>query len=317
MSFLARNIATIFVGLCKGTPKYFVTIIFDSVIYYSKLLRIKNIESLVFGSFLSKTLKKAIFLQAIISMLCCQLFSQEATVFIEAEEQVLFQLSVNEKKQTEDYISKVQLIGLNKQQNYKLTFNFKDDTLQHTTSIYIMDDGVSQHYLLKNNKLELLKVLFPPHQQQVDSSVFIIQLKEKIVAVIPETKDTLSIKEDTLAQKVPFDDYYRMPDYEGEIGCPWPLKDEELNEVKLKINNLSIDDRKIDVYNDFRQSKLDFCITVEQLRSVVILFEYDEFKMEIVKNSYPFIYDKDNILLLEKDFSYQNSFEELKKQLGI
>lgn len=267
-------------------------------------------------SFLARNITTT-FVVFLANILCSQLFSQEATAFIEAEEQVLFQLSVNEKKQTEDYVSKVQIVGLVKQQNYKLTFNFKDDTLQHTTTIYVLEGGVSQHYLLKNNKLELLKVLFPPHQQQVDSSVFTIQLKEKIVATIPEIKDTLSIEEDTLAQKVPFDDYYRMPDYEGEIGCPWPLKDEELNEVKLKINNLSIDDRKIDVYNDFRQSKLDFCITLEQLRSIVILFEYDEFKMEIVKNSYPFIYDKDNILLLEKDFSYQNSFEELKKQLGI
>lgn len=253
----------------------------------------------------------------ILNLLVQKVFSQEAIAFIEAEEQVLFQLSVNEKKQTEDYVSKIQIVGLVKQQNYKFTFNFKDDTLQHTTNIYVLEGGVSQHYLLKNNKLELLKVLFPPHQQQVDSSVFTIQLTQIIVAVIPETKDTLSIKEDTLTQKIPFDDYYRMPDYEGEVGCPWPLKDEELNEVKLKINNLSIDDRKIDVYSDFRQSELDFCITVEQLRSIVILFEYDEFKMEIVKNSYPFIYDKDNILLLEKDFSYQNSFDELKKQLGI
>jgi len=251
------------------------------------------------------------------NIFCCQLFSQGTTVFIDAEEQVLFQLSVNEKKQTEDYVSKVQRVGLVKQKNYKITFNFKDDTLQHTTNIYVLEGGVSQHYLLKNNKLELLKVLFPPHQQQVDSSVFTIQLTQIIVAVIPETKDTIEMEKDSLSQKVPFDDYYRMPDYEGEVGCPWPLKDEELNEVKLKINNLSIDDRKIDVYSDFRQSELDFCITVEQLRSIVILFEYDEFKMEIVKNSYPFIYDKDNILLLEKDFSYQNSFDELKKQLGI
>ncbi|MDT8413161.1 MAG: DUF4476 domain-containing protein [Vicingaceae bacterium] len=267
-------------------------------------------------SFLARNIRIT-FLVFLANILCCQLFSQEATVFIDAEEQVLFQLAINEKKQTETYVSKVQLIGLNKQQNYKLTFNFKDDTLQHTTSIYIMDDGVSQHYLLKNNKLELLKVLFSPHQQQVDSAVFTVQLTEKLVATIPEIKDTLVIEEDTLTQKVPFDDYYRMPDYEGEIGCPWPLKDEELNEVKLKVNNLSIDDRKIDVYSDFRQSTLDFCITIEQLRSIVILFEYDEFKIEIVKNSYPFIYDKDNILLLEKDFSYQNSFDELKKQLGI
>jgi len=267
-------------------------------------------------SFLARNIRIT-FLVFLANILCCQLFSQEATVFIDAEEQVFFQLSINEKKQTEDYFSKVQLIGLNKQQNYKLTFNFKDDTLQHTATIYLLGDGVSQHYLLKNNKLELTKVLFPPHQQQVDSAVFTVQLTEKLVATIPEIKDTLVIEEDTLTQKVPFDDYYRMPDYEGEIGCPWPLKDEELNEVKLKINNLSIDDRKIDVYNDFRQSKLDFCITVEQLRNIVILFEYDEFKMEIVKNSYPFIYDKDNILLLEKDFSYQNSFDELKKQLGI
>lgn len=266
-------------------------------------------------SFLARNIV-VIFLIILANILCCQLFSQEATAFIEAEEQVLFQLAINEKKQTETYVSKVQLIGLNKQQNYKLTFNFKDDTLQHTTSIYIMDDGVSQHYVLKNNKLELLKVLFPPHQQQVDSAVFTIQLQEKIVVVIPETKDTIEMEKDSLAQ-VPFDDYYRMPDYEGEIGCPWPLKDEELNEVKLKINNLSIDDRKIDVFRDFRQSKLDFCITIEQLRSMIVLFEYDEFKMEIVKNSYPFIYDKDNILLLEKDFSYQNSYEQLKKQLGI
>jgi len=160
-------------------------------------------------------------------------------------------------------------------------------------------------------------VLFPPHQQQVDSTLFTIQLKEKIVAVIPETKDTIETEKDSLAQKVPFDDYYRMPDYEGEIGCPWPFKDEDLNEVKLKINNLSIDDRKIDVFRDFRQSRLDFCITIEQLRSIVVLFEYDEFKIEIVKNSYSFVYDKDNILLLEKDFSYQNSYEQLKKELGI
>lgn len=267
-------------------------------------------------SFLARNIT-TIALVFLTNILCSQLFSQEATAFIEAEEKVFFQLSVNDKKQTEDYFSEVQLIGLNKQQNYKLTFNFKEDTLQLTTTIYVLEDGVSQHYLLKNNKLELLKVLFPPHQQQADSSVFTIPLTQKLVAIIPETKDSLVIEEDTLTQKVPFDDYYRMPDYEGEIGCPWPLKDEELNEVKLKINNLSIDDRKIDVYKDFRLSKLDFCITIEQLRSIIILFEYDEFKMEIVKNSYPFIYDKDNILLLEKDFSYQNSFDELKKQLGI
>ena len=87
-------------------------------------------------SFLAKNIAIVIFV-FLANILCCQLFSQEATAFIEAEEQVLFQLAINEKKQTEDYVSKVQLIGLNKQQNYKLTFNFKDDTLQHTTSIYI------------------------------------------------------------------------------------------------------------------------------------------------------------------------------------
>lgn len=267
-------------------------------------------------SFLAKNIA-TVTVVLILNLLVQKVFSQGAIAFIEAEEQVLFQLAINDKIQSEAYFSKVQIVGLVKQQNYKLTFNFKDDTLQHTTTIYVLEGGVSQHYLLKNNKLELTKVLFPPHQQQVDSAVFTVQLTEKLVATIPEIKDTLVIEEDTLTQKVPFDDYYRMPDYEGEIGCPWPLKDEELNEVKLKINNLSIDDRKIDVYSDFRQSKLDFCITIEQLRSIVILFEYDEFKIEIVKKSYPFIYDKDNILLLEKDFSYQNSFDELKKQLGI
>lgn len=151
-------------------------------------------------SFLARNIRIT-FLVFLANILCCQLFSQEATVFIDAEEQVFFQLSINEKKQTEDYVSKVQLIGLNKQQNYKLTFNFKDDTLQHTATIYLLGDGVSQHYLLKNNKLELTKVLFPPHQQQVDSAVFTVQLIEKLVATIPEIKDTLVIEENTLTQK--------------------------------------------------------------------------------------------------------------------
>lgn len=251
------------------------------------------------------------------SILCCQLFSQEATVFIKAEKQDLFQFSVNGKKQSEEYFPAIQLVGLTKQQNYKFTFNFKDDTLLHTATIYVLEEGVSQHYVLKNKKLEFTKVLFPPHQQKVNNKVFTVQLTEKLAATTPEIKDTLAIEEDTLAQKVPFEDYYRMPDYDGEIGCPWPIKEEDLSEVKLKINNLNIDDRKIDVYNDFKQSSLNFCITIEQLRSIVVLFEYDEFKIEIVKNAYPYIYDRDNILLLENDFSYQNSFDELKKQLGI
>jgi len=43
------------VSLCKKKSKYYVTLVFETVIYQSKLLNFKNFESLVFALFLSKT----------------------------------------------------------------------------------------------------------------------------------------------------------------------------------------------------------------------------------------------------------------------
>lgn len=49
--------------------KYSVTLVFETVIYKSKLLSFKNLESLVFDLFLSKTGKMAILLQPLFILL--------------------------------------------------------------------------------------------------------------------------------------------------------------------------------------------------------------------------------------------------------
>ena len=91
------------ISLCKKTSKYFIStnsihrviLIFDSVNYFSKLLRIKNFKSLVFESFLpawrridrSKTRKSEVFYRTLITI--CWSF----TVFaIQAQENQILKL---------------------------------------------------------------------------------------------------------------------------------------------------------------------------------------------------------------------------------
>lgn len=240
-------------------------------------------------------------------------FSQKTSIIIKSDEKI--QLFANDQLLTPIFVQYIKIKGLNANQSLNFTVKFNNDSLI-SAPVLIVNENVQQHYHIKNKKFQFKKILFAPHYQKTDSTYYQVSLAKAPLTEITE-EPTDSITKDTLTTEIPFDDYYKMPDYNGAIGCPWPLKNEDLSVLTIQLGNLTIDDRKISTYNDFKEGQLNFCITINQLKTILSYLEYDEYKIELIKNSFSFIYDKDNVVFLESEFSYQNSFDELKKQLGI
>lgn len=240
-------------------------------------------------------------------------FSQTTSIIIKSDEKI--QLFAYDQLLTPNFVQQIAITGIKANQNLNFTIKFSNDSLVSAT-VLVIDGHTQQHYFIKNKKFQFQKILFLPYHQKLDSTFYKVSLVKTPPTEITE-EPTDSITKDTLITEIPFDDYYKMPDYNGAIGCPWPLKDEDLNELTIQLSNLTIDDRKVSAFNDFKEGQLNFCITINQLKTILGFIEYDEYKIEIVKNSFSFIYDKDNVVFLEPEFSYQNSFDELKKQLGI
>ena len=133
------------------------------------------------------------------------------------------------------------------------------------------------------------------------------------------TIDTIAL--DTIAKKdtayvPPFATYYKMDNYQGKIACPWPIKTEILTTLKGEIKTQSLEDSKLEKAKEKIQFMDSVCITVNQLREILTLFQYEETKLDFAKFIAPHIFDIDNVGKLNDVFDFENSIDELKEVLN-
>lgn len=251
------------------------------------------------------------------SSTCLLIVAQKSNLVFTSNQQFEFKITINNIPQHTSFTQELAIVNMKGEQNYTLLISFKNDTSIIKQTIYIVDENVTQFYVIDLTKVTLKKMVIGKYSFEKMDENAIVPFSGVPVLV----KDTLKTEKDSLALDtvitIPFEDYYKMPDYKGRIGCPWPLKTEKINELKIQLQPIPLDDRKLDVAKNFQQNTFDFCITMDQLSSVMQEFEFDDRKLELVKFLYPFVYDQDNILFLKPNFNYKNTFEELKLFIGI
>jgi hypothetical protein len=106
---------------------------------------------------------------------------------------------------------------------------------------------------------------------------------------------------------------YKMPGYTGPIGCPWPMSPEEFYQVKGSIESKSFDDSKLIIAKQVIAAN---CLLCSQVKEIMLLFSFEDTRLELAKYAYGYTYDLGNYYRLNDAFTFESTIEELNQYIS-
>jgi hypothetical protein len=101
---------------------------------------------------------------------------------------------------------------------------------------------------------------------------------------------------------------YVLPGYSGPTGCPMPLSSKEFSDVKASISSKTFDDTKLTIAKQVIGSN---CLLCSQVKEIMLLFTFEDTRLELAKYGYGYTYDIGNYYKLNDAFTFEASIEEL------
>jgi hypothetical protein len=101
---------------------------------------------------------------------------------------------------------------------------------------------------------------------------------------------------------------YRMPGYSGPIGCGMPMSSTEFADARKSIESKSFEETKMTMA---KQIGRDRCFTVDQVKSVMGTFSFEDSKLEFAKYAYDRTHDIGNYYKLNDAFTFESSVDDL------
>lgn len=102
--------------------------------------------------------------------------------------------------------------------------------------------------------------------------------------------------------------HYVMPGYSGPIGCPWPMDEGQFANAQRSVSSKDFEDSKLTVARQITGAN---CLTVDQVRRIMTLFDFEESKLDYAKFAYNKTYDIGNYYMLNDAFDFESSIDEL------
>ncbi|MEN9522044.1 MAG: hypothetical protein RL065_421 [Bacteroidota bacterium] len=96
--------------------------------------------------------------------------------------------------------------------------------------------------------------------------------------------------------------------YNGPIGCPRPMNQEEFQSAKQSISSKTFEDSKLKIAKQIVGAN---CITATQVRSIMKLFTFEASKLDFAKFAYPYTYDQKNYYKVNDAFEFESSIDDL------
>lgn len=103
-----------------------------------------------------------------------------------------------------------------------------------------------------------------------------------------------------------------IPGYSGPVGCNWPNSDSDFNQLKNSINAKTFEDSKLSTAKQALKNK---CLKAEQVKELMLLFTFEESRLDIAKFAYDYTYDQGNYYLINDAFTFEFSIDELNEYL--
>ncbi len=99
-----------------------------------------------------------------------------------------------------------------------------------------------------------------------------------------------------------------LPGYSGPVGCPSPVSPKEFNDLKRSINRKTFEDSKMTIA---RQVVGNACLFSSQVRELMLLFTFEESRLDLARFAYTRTYDTGNYYKVNDAFSFESSIAEL------
>ena len=256
----------------------------------------------------------------LLGMLLLSLFpiisdAQTSTAIFYTNNPDSFQITIQQIKQHLDYSSNIQIQALAGKKSYPVLINFKNDTTVVKKNIYLIDNGLAHIFFVTKKEIILKKIVPAATYAGAENQLIVRYLKNMNVPMDTVKKDTLQSIDTTYIP--PYETYYHLEDYKGKIGCPWPIKEDKLAQLKGVILAEQLEDNKLEKIKITIQDMDSVCLMINQLKEVLVLFEYEETKLDFVKFVSSSLFDIDNVGKLSEVFNFENSLEELKVFIKI
>lgn len=91
-------------------------------------------------------------------------------------------------------------------------------------------------------------------------------------------------------------------------GCPNELNRLELDQLTQSIKSKSFADTKMTIA---KQALKDSCLKAAQVKNIMILFDFEDDKLELAKFCYDYTLDKNNYYLVNDAFTFETTIDEL------
>lgn len=103
-----------------------------------------------------------------------------------------------------------------------------------------------------------------------------------------------------------------VPGYNGPIGCPVPMNPSEFESAKNSIASKTFENTKLDVAKQIMGSN---CLTADQVKQVMRVFEFETTRLEFAKFAYKHTYDKGNYYKVNDAFEFESSISDLQEYI--
>lgn len=101
---------------------------------------------------------------------------------------------------------------------------------------------------------------------------------------------------------------YVLPGYNGPIGCPYPISQQEFAQIKESVKSKSFEDSKLTIAKQVLNSN---CLLTSQVKELMMLFTYEDSRLDFAKAAYGHTFDIGNYYQLNDAFEYESSIDEL------
>lgn len=106
---------------------------------------------------------------------------------------------------------------------------------------------------------------------------------------------------------------YVMQGYSGPTGCPWPMSFADFQSVKQSISAKSFEDSKLTIAKQVLASN---CLTCKQVKEIMLLFTFEETRLDFAKFAYGRTFDIGNYFKLNDAFTFESSIDELNQYIS-
>ena len=103
-----------------------------------------------------------------------------------------------------------------------------------------------------------------------------------------------------------------LPGYTGPIGCPYPVSNETIQNIKNTIQSKIFESEKLAIAKQVVSTN---CLLSRDVKDIMNLFTFESTKLEFAKFAYGYTYDLGNYFIVNDAFGFESSVYELDRYI--